>query len=146
MGVAGRGRPALSGAAAGPAVVGEAGAQSNEAAFNSSRGVGAIYPYTLAAIADLGESSQAAMTVSQLVDGLDHIDAIAFNGDISYASGCERNGCATWDALQRVSTAPSLRVELADGEKQLNLTRRVTQTDDGAHHEDDADAGRDRQP
>ena len=68
-------------------VCGAAGAQSAEAAFNSSRGVGAVYPYTLAAIADLGESGAAATTVSQLVDGLDHIDAIQFNGDIACVDG-----------------------------------------------------------
>jgi hypothetical protein len=68
-------------------VCGAAGAQSAEAAFNSSRGVGAVYPYTLAAIADLGESGAAATTVSQLVDGLDHIDAIQFNGDIACVGG-----------------------------------------------------------
>ena len=67
-------------------VVGATGAQSDEAAFNSSRGVGAVYPYTLAAIGDLGESAQATTTVQQLVDGLDHVDAIQFNGDISCKS------------------------------------------------------------
>ncbi len=83
-------------------VLGAAGAQSAEATFNSSRGVGAVYPYTLAAIADVGESGAAQATVGHLLNGFDHIDAIAFNGDVSYASGCEKSGCTTWDALQRM--------------------------------------------
>ena len=83
-------------------VLGAAGAQSSEAYFNSSRGVGAVYPYTLAAIGDLGESAQAQTTVSLLKSGFDHIDTVNFNGDISYASGCEKSGCTTWDALQRM--------------------------------------------
>jgi hypothetical protein len=83
-------------------VLGAADAQSSEASFNSSRGVGAVYPYTLAAIGDLGESANAQKTVDHLVAGFAYIDAIAFNGDISYASGCEKSGCSTWDALQRM--------------------------------------------
>ena len=84
-------------------VLGAPGAQSTEAYFNSSRGVGAVYPYTLAAIGDLGESKNAQNTVTHLQNGFDHIDAINFNGDISYASGCEgKSGCTTWDALQRM--------------------------------------------
>ena len=83
-------------------MLGAAGAQSAEATFNSSRGVGAVFPYTLAVIADVGESKSAQTTVDLLHAGFDHIDAIAFNGDISYASGCEKSGCSTWDALQRM--------------------------------------------
>ena len=83
-------------------VLGAADSQSSEASFNSSRGIGAVYPYTLAAIGDLGESANAQETVDHLVAGFAYIDAIAFNGDISYASGCEKSGCSTWDALQRM--------------------------------------------
>ena len=83
-------------------VLGAAGAQSAEAYFNSSRGVGAVYPYTLAAIGDLGEGRNPSSTVQHIVDGFDHIDALAFNGDLSYATGCESSGCSTWDAFQRM--------------------------------------------
>ena len=83
-------------------VLGAPGAQSTEAYFNSSRGVGAVYPYTLAAIGDLGEGRNPSSTVQHIVDGFDHIDALAFNGDLSYATGCESSGCSTWDAFQRM--------------------------------------------
>lgn len=75
---------------------------SQEFNFTSSPGVGAFYPYTFGVFADIGESINADSTVIHMIEGSDKIDSYFLNGDISYASGCEHNGCGTWDAFQRM--------------------------------------------
>ena len=73
-----------------------------EYSFTSSPGVGEIYPYTFGFFADIGENIDADLTVQHLIAGSKSIDSYVLNGDISYASGCESGGCATWDAFQRM--------------------------------------------
>ena len=70
--------------------------------FTSSPGVGAFYPYKIGFFADIGESLNADDTVLHMLAGSRSIDSYVLNGDISYASGCESRGCATWDAFQRM--------------------------------------------
>jgi hypothetical protein len=60
----------------------------------------ALYPYTAAIFADVGESSHAQETIDHLVDATNTRTAFLI-GDISYASGCESRGCTTWDAYMR---------------------------------------------
>ena len=73
---------------------------SDEANFTSGN-VGPHYPYVIGAFADIGESANAEATVAHLLENSD-IDAFVLNGDISYANGCEANGCETWNAFQRM--------------------------------------------
>ena len=80
---------------------GSTAAWSQEFSFTSSPGVGANIPFTFAVIADIGENSDANNTITHVLEG-DAIDAVLHAGDISYASGCESSGCATWDAYQRM--------------------------------------------
>jgi len=82
-------------------VAGPAGAQSAEYSFTSNPGTG-TFPYVFGFIADIGEGSDATSTIQHCVDNAD-IDTMVINGDISYASGCERTGCGTWDAFQRMA-------------------------------------------
>ena len=70
--------------------------------FTSSPGVGAFYPYKIGFFADIGEGANADSTVAHMIAGSASIDSYVLNGDISYASGCESRGCATWDAFQRM--------------------------------------------
>lgn len=81
--------------------VGDSTAWSQEFSFKSSPGVGPIFPYTFGFIADIGENDNANDTVTHLLAN-PQIDSFVLNGDISYASGCEATGCATWDAFQRM--------------------------------------------
>jgi hypothetical protein len=58
-----------------------------------SNAVGADqFPYTLGAFADLGESNNAVSTVTHLLSS--KADSLLLIGDMSYASGCEKNGCS----------------------------------------------------
>ena len=54
--------------------VGDASAWSAEYSFVSSPGVGAIYPYTIGFVADIGESSDAMSTVAHVVAGLGDVN------------------------------------------------------------------------
>ena len=66
-----------------------------------SNAVGADqYPYVLGTFADLGESNNAVSTVAHLLSS--KADSLLLVGDMAYASGCEKNGCTTWDAFQRM--------------------------------------------
>lgn len=82
--------------------VGDASGWSSEYSFKSSPGVGPIYPFTFGFVADVGEGTNPQNTIDHLVSRLPNIDAMSINGDISYASGCESNGCSNWDAFQRM--------------------------------------------
>ena len=82
--------------------VGDASAWSAEYSFVSNPGVGAVYPYTIGFVADIGENSDAMNTVAHVIAGLDDVDEMIIAGDLSYASGCEANGCDTWNAFQRM--------------------------------------------
>ena len=83
--------------------VGDASAWSAEFSFTSNPGVGPThFPYTVGFVADIGENSDAAATVAHVVSGLADVDSMVIAGDLSYASGCESSGCATWDAFQRL--------------------------------------------
>jgi len=83
--------------------VGSTAAWSQEFSFTSNPGLGAEIPYTIAFVADIGENGNANNTITHVLAGADDIDAVIINGDISYASGCESSGCATWDAFQRMA-------------------------------------------
>ena len=85
-----------------------------------SNAVGADqFPYVLGHLADVGESSNAAQTIAQLLLST-KADNILLAGDMSYASGCEKNGCTTWDAFQRMleplSATVPISVELGNRE------------------------------
>ena len=41
-------------------------------------------------------------TVNHLITAALYVNASAILGDISYANGCEKNGCTTWDSFQRM--------------------------------------------
>lgn len=71
--------------------------------------MGAIFPYTIAYTADVGESENANDTITHLYERMPYYDSIMINGDISYATGCEKNGCNTWDAFQRMTQVVSAR-------------------------------------
>jgi len=78
-------------------------AWSKEFSFTSSPGVGANIPYTFAVVADIGENANANSTITHVLASADSIDSVIIAGDISYASGCEANGCTTWDAFQTMA-------------------------------------------
>jgi hypothetical protein len=51
----------------------------------------------------------AQMTVYRLIHDK-RVDAAVILGDISYARGCEQEGCADWDVFQRMFAGFSARV------------------------------------
>ncbi len=74
-----------------------------EYSFTSGAAVSASsFPYKIGCFADIGESLNADDTVVHMVAGAAEIDSYILTGDISYASGCEKSGCGTWDAFQRM--------------------------------------------
>ena len=90
---------------------------SPEYSFISNAVGGDQFPYVLGHFADVGESSNAAKTVTKMLSPLaGAYDAVLLTGDMSYASGCEKTGCTTWDAFQRmiepVSATVPISVEL----------------------------------
>jgi hypothetical protein len=74
--------------------------------FKSNPGVGALYPYATAFVADIGEAQSANDTVTRVLEavGLGLVDSVVINGDISYATGCEAHGCTQWDAYCRMAS------------------------------------------
>lgn len=81
---------------------------STEYSFTSNPGVGssaAYYPYTVAWVADVGESDAANSTITHVLDpaSLNNVDSVVIAGDIAYASGCEATGCTVWDAWGRLA-------------------------------------------
>ena len=62
--------------------------------FMSNPGVGPIYPFKTAFIADIGEAESANTTITRLLEAtaLGLVDSVVLNGDISYASGACRGG------------------------------------------------------
>ena len=68
--------------------------------FMSSPGGGLIFPDQTAFVADIGEANSANTTVTRVLEAaaLGLVDSVVINGDISYATGCEKDGCGTWDA------------------------------------------------
>jgi hypothetical protein len=74
--------------------------------FMSNPGVGAIYPYRTAFVADIGEAESANTTVTRVLEAaaLGLVDSVVINGDISYATGCESKGCTTWDSYCRMAS------------------------------------------
>jgi hypothetical protein len=74
--------------------------------FKTNPGVGAIYPYSTAFVADIGEAESANTTVTRVLEAseLGLVDSVVINGDISYATGCEASGCTTWDAYCRMAS------------------------------------------
>ena len=80
--------------------------------FMSNPGVGAIYPYRTAFIADIGEAESANTTITKVLEAatLNLVDSIVINGDISYATGCESTGCTTWDSFCRMASPLSSTV------------------------------------
>jgi hypothetical protein len=54
-----------------------------EYSFQSSPGVGAIFPYTFGFFADIGENNDADQTVQHMIAGSANIDSYVLNGDIS---------------------------------------------------------------
>ena len=93
----------LTGLAAGTRYYYQAGstaAWSQEFSFMSSPGVGPEIPHMIAYIGDIGENKDANDTVNHIIAA--NPDSVIINGDLSYASGCESTGCATWDAFQRM--------------------------------------------
>jgi acid phosphatase type 7 len=78
-------------------------AWSQEFTFTSNPGIGPNIPYTFAVVADIGENANANNTITHVLASADTIDSVIIAGDISYASGCESNGCTTWDAFQTMA-------------------------------------------
>ena len=80
--------------------------------FMSSPGVGPIYPFSTAFIADIGEAASANQTVTRVLEAaaLGLVDSVVLNGDISYASGCESKGCVIWDAYCRMASPLASKV------------------------------------
>jgi hypothetical protein len=76
---------------------------SQEFTFTSNPGIGANIPYKFAIVADIGENRDANNTITHVLADVDTIDSVIIAGDISYASGCESNGCTTWDAFQTMA-------------------------------------------
>lgn len=74
-----------------------------ESSFTSNPGPSSAdtYPYTIAFLGDVGESNNAQTTVDHLAQAQD-VNASVILGDISYANGCEKKGCTTWDSFQRM--------------------------------------------
>ena len=74
--------------------------------FMSNPGVGAVYPFRTAFVADIGEADSANQTVTRVLEAtaLGLVDSVVINGDISYATGCESQGCTTWDAYCRMAS------------------------------------------
>ena len=66
--------------------VGAAGAASTVRSFVSSPGVGAFYPYTFAAIGDLGQTAYSADTLAH-VSASSTVNSAFLSGDVSYADG-----------------------------------------------------------
>ena len=66
--------------------VGAAGAASTVRSFVSSPGVGAFYPYTFAAIGDLGQTAYSADTCAH-VSASSTVNSAFLTGDVSYADG-----------------------------------------------------------
>ena len=86
---------------------------SPEYSFISNAVGGDQFPYVLGHFADVGESSNAAKTVTKMLSPLaGAYDAVLLTGDMSYASGCEKTGCTTWDAFQRMIEPVSATVPL----------------------------------
>ena len=80
-------------------------AWSQEFTFTSNPGIGPNIPYTFAVVADIGENANANNTITHVLASADTIDSVIIAGDISYASGCESNGCTTWDAFQTMAAS-----------------------------------------
>ena len=76
--------------------VGAAGAGSSERSFVSSPGIGAIYPYTLGAIGDLGQTANSAATVAHILAS--SASSTFITGDLSYADSDQPR----WDSYQRL--------------------------------------------
>lgn len=74
--------------------------------FVSSPGVGRLYPFRTAYVADIGEADSANATVTRVLEAtaLGLVDQVVINGDISYATGCEATGCTTWDEYCRMAS------------------------------------------
>ena len=79
-------------------VGGAAAGMSAVMTFTAPRGVGAVYPFKLAAIGDLGQTSNSNETIFHVkASGAD----VAFiTGDLSYADGDQPR----WDSFQRLMT------------------------------------------
>jgi hypothetical protein len=78
-------------------------AWSQEFTFTSNPGIGPNIPFTFAVVADIGENANANSTITHVLASAANIDSVIIAGDISYASGCEANGCTTWDAFQTMA-------------------------------------------
>jgi len=103
--------------------VGDGTTWSNEYSFTSNAVGADQFPYVLGTYADLGENNNAVSTVTHLLSS--NADSLLLIGDMSYASGCEKNGCTTWDAFQRMieplsATVPT-HVELGNRESWSEL-------------------------
>lgn len=99
----------------------KAAGAATEFSFTSGAAVSSSsFPYTFGCFADIGESLNADDTVLHLIQGSANIDSYILSGDISYASGCEQNGCTTWDAYQRMmqplSSVKPIAIELGNHE------------------------------
>lgn len=66
--------------------VGAANAASTVRSFVSSPGVGGMYPYTFAAIGDLGQTAYSADTLAH-VSASSSVNSAFLTGDVSYADG-----------------------------------------------------------
>lgn len=77
-------------------VGGESSGWSANMTFTACRGVGAVYPFTLAAIGDLGQTNNSNSTIWHVKAS--RADAVFITGDLSYADGDQPR----WDSFQRL--------------------------------------------
>lgn len=96
--------------------VGAAGAASTVRSFVSSPGVGAFYPYTFAAIGDLGQTAYSADTLAH-VSASSTVNSAFLSGDVSYADGDQPR----WDSFQRMADtlASSMPFMVASGNHEI---------------------------
>jgi hypothetical protein len=73
-------------------------AQSAIMTFNAPRGVGAIYPFKIASIGDLGQTTFSNDTIHHVIAS--KADVAHITGDLSYADGDQTR----WDSFQRLMT------------------------------------------
>ena len=108
----------------------KAAGAATEYSFTSGAAVSSSsFPYTIGCFADIGEGLNADNTVVHMIQGSANIDSFILSGDISYATGCEKNGCTTWECVLTRSTLraapPATLTRALSSTHDANLARTV---------------------
>jgi hypothetical protein len=69
---------------------------------DEATGLSGEFNVTTTVIADVGESADAEATIAAVLAQSAAYQQVVLAGDICYATGCEAQGCTTWDAWQRM--------------------------------------------